>query len=124
MNDLIYESINIDVIEDVEGDALLIKGVANAYLSKEDKEVVIDDWGTAFNPMAFSIETYANNPVILAHHVMSNPIGTATKVEKREDGLYIEAMVYKHSDPTTYYNLRNKVIRMFSVGVHIQEEYW
>ena len=122
-DNIIYDSVVIDTIEDVEGDALLIKGMANAYLSK-GKEVVIDDWGTTFTPMSFDIVEYVNNPVILFQHDMSIPVGTATKVEKREEGLYIEAMIYKNSDETTYYNIRNKVIRMFSVGVHIQEEYW
>lgn len=124
MENMIYESVSIDTVEDVEGDALLIKGMANAYLSKDREEVVIDDWGTTFSPMSFNISGYVNNPVILSDHDISLPVGTATKVEKRDVGLYIEAMVYKHSDPTTYYNLRNKVVRMFSVGVHIQEEYW
>lgn len=124
MENIIYESVTIDTIEEVDGDALLIKGMANAYLSKEKEEVVVDDWGTTFSPMSFGLDTYINNPVVLSNHNTHLPVGTATKVEKREDGLYIEAMVYKHSDETTYYNVRNKVVRMFSVGVHIQEEYW
>ena len=124
MENVIYESVTIDSIEDIDGESLLIKGMANAYLSKDDKEVVVDDWNTTFTPMSFKIDNYINNPVILAQHDTHTPIGRAVKVEKREDGLYIEAIVFKNSDPVTFSNLRNKVITTFSVGVEIKQDYW
>lgn len=117
-----YETIQIDSVEDVDGESLLIKGYANAY-KKEDK-VVIDDYNTTFQPSAFKLDNYKKNPVLLANHDINLPVGRVTLVEKRDDGLYIEAVVFKKSDPTTYYNIRNKVVTAFSVGAYILEDYW
>jgi len=118
----VYETVKIDSVEEVEGESLIIKGYANRYTINSD--VVIDDYNSTFMPTAFNIENYKKNPVLLADHNIEKPVGRVTLLEKREDGLYIEAVVYKHSDLTTYYNIKNKVITSFSVGAYVKEDYW
>ena len=118
----VYETVKIDTVQEVDGESLIIKGYANKYLV--DGKVVIDDFNSSFTPSSFNVDSYTNNPVLLSDHDMSKPVGRVTLIEKRTDGLYIEAVVYKHSDETTYYNIKNKVVTSFSVGAYIKEDYW
>jgi HK97 family phage prohead protease len=118
----VYETVKIDSVEEVDGKSLIIKGYANRYAL--DGEVVIDDYGTSFMPTSFNISNYKKNPILLVDHDVTKPVGRVTLVEKRKDGLYIEAEVYKNSDRTTYHNICNKVISAFSVGAYIKEDYW
>jgi len=118
----VYETITISSIEDVNGDSLVIKGYANKY--KVDGEVIIDDYDSVFAPTSFLIDNYKKNPVLLVNHDITVPVGRVTLLEKRTDGLYIEAVVYKDSDPTTFNNIRNKVITAISIGAYIKEDYW
>lgn len=118
----IYESVAISSVDSIEGDTLKIKGYANRY--SVDGSPVIDDFQTTFKPTSFQIDNYKKNPVLLFNHDMSMPVGRVTLLEIRSDGLYIEAIVYKESDPTTYHNIRNKVITSFSIGAYATEQYW
>jgi len=120
---MVYEQIDIKTVEEPDGETLLIKGYANRYM-EEDGTIVVDDWGTTFDPLSFTLDTFKNNPVLLNGHDNSKPIGRVTTIEKRETGLHIEALVFKGSDETAYFNIKNKVITCFSVGVDIKEDYW
>jgi HK97 family phage prohead protease len=120
---MVYEQIDIKTVEEPDGETLLIKGYANRYM-KDDGTIVVDDWGTTFEPLSFNLETFKNNPVLLNNHDNSKPIGRVTVIEKRETGLYIEALVFKGSDETAYFNIKNKVMTCFSVGVDIKKEHW
>lgn len=62
---------------------LKIAGIANA--------AIVDRVNEMLDPRGAVLTNYMNNPVILADHNYSRPIGMATLVEAKDDGLHFEA---------------------------------
>lgn len=121
--DLVYDYVSLYTVEDVEGEYLVVEGYANKFKNANGDEVV-DDYNTSFSPLSFQWENYLKNPIVLYMHNLEVPIGRVEEISKKDNGLYIKAKIFKHSHPVAYYNVRNKVVTGFSIGVRILEEYW
>ena len=92
-----------------------ISGYANKYLNQEG-EVIIDRSDESVIPTAYKLDYYLKNPVVLFQHDLNRPVGKATKVELRQEGLYVEVEVYRDVDSSVYNAVKNGVLRAFSIG--------
>lgn len=78
------------------------KGVVKiaGYANKFGK---IDSYGTRFDPASVILERFNSNPVLLFNHDVMQPIGKVVKVEKRDDGLFVEAELSNSNAPQVAY---------------------
>lgn len=63
----------------------------------------IDSYGTRFDPASAILERFNDNPVLLFNHDVMQPIGKVVKVEKRDDGLFVEAELSNSNAPQVAY---------------------
>ncbi len=94
-----------------DGDTLRISGYAN-------KLGVVDSYGTRFDPKSIILERFRKNPVLLFNHDVDKVIGKVTKVEEREDGIYVEAEISNSSAPHVAYVrdlIREGCLKAFSI---------
>lgn len=101
-----------------EGDdePLKIKGLASTP--------TIDRYEDIVEPGAFkkSIRNeYKKNPIILLQHNPERPIGKAIDMRVTPEGLNIVALIY---DEETKKNIKNEILRAFSIGFRVKKYYF
>jgi len=97
-----------------ENDELIIEGYANTVTKDRAGDVIPKEAWETSNALA----NYQKNPVILAYHNHSMPIGSMIDFEVTELGLKIKAKISKGAGQV--YNLiKDGVLRTFSVGFRI-----
>ena len=101
---------------DTEEGELIIEGYANTVAKDRGGDVITASAWQTQN----SLENYKKNPVILAFHDHSKPIGTAVEVEPTELGLRLVAKISKAAG-ALYELVRDNVLRTFSVGFIIHD---
>ena len=108
--DTLIKSVEIDK---VDGD-LIIKGFANTTVKDRSGDVIPKAaWD---NPKALS--NYLKNPIILANHDYSDPIGSMVSFSVSEKGLEITAKI--SADSGKWFKLiQQGIMRTFSVGFGI-----
>lgn len=122
MNELVYDHITFSDVSSTDEDVLIVKGYANRFLY--EGQVEVDSHGTAFTPAAFNLDNYKLNPVILYMHDMYRPIGKALVLKVTDQGLYLEAAIYKDINKEAFVAAKNGVLNGFSIGIRIYyEEY-
>jgi len=107
---------------DTTDDYILISGYANKYVTSG--EAVVDMEGTIISPAGIDLSRFEKNPIILYEHVSGASVGRATVAEVREDGLYLEAKIFKDIDPIVYAKVKNGVVNTMSVGMIPTDGYW
>lgn len=108
------------ISEDDGGDTLIIKGFANTTTRDRVGDVIPKEaWES---PSAMT--NYQKNPIILAHHDYTAPIGKMVAFEVREEGLYIEAEISKYADESIRGLIQDGVLKTFSVGFSIKDAEW
>lgn len=101
---------------DSEDESLIIEGYANTISKDRAGDVIpASTWRKAG-----ALQNYRKNPVILAYHSHSNPIGKAIEVEPTDLGLKIKAKISKAAGKE-YQLIKDGVLSTFSVGFMIKD---
>lgn len=105
-----------DVVEkDSKSDTLTIKGYANTVSKDRSGDVIVKEaWEKG------GMDDYLKNPIILAFHDYSRPVGTTVDYNVTDKGLEIVAEISKAAGEV--YNLiKDGVLKTFSVGFSIKD---
>jgi len=105
-----------DVVEkDGKSDTLTIKGYANTVSKDRTGDVIVKEAWTKGG-----MDDYLKNPIILAFHDYSRPVGTTVDYNVTDKGLEIVAEISKAAGEV--YNLiKDGVLKTFSVGFSIKD---
>lgn len=96
-------------------DELLITGYANT--------ITKDRYGDVIPAYAWNEEALANfrkNPIILAFHNHSEPIGTAVDISSDENGLKLTAKISSAAGKV-YQLIKEGVLKAFSIGFYVKD---
>lgn len=104
---------------DSDTDELIIEGYANTITKDRAGDVIPKEAWEA--PSALG--NYQKNPIILAYHDHSNPIGNMIDFEITEFGLKIKARISKAAG-RVYTLVKEGVLKTFSVGFRILDAEW
>ena len=96
---------------DTEDDTLVIKGMANTVAKDRAGDVIVAEAWTTSN----ALTNYMKNPIVLAFHNHSLPIGSVVKITPTALGLEVEAEISKAAGHV-YDLIRDGVLKTFSVG--------
>ena len=98
-----------------ESDSITIKGYANTVSKDRSGDIIVKEaWEQG------GLDNYLKNPVILAFHDHSRPIGSAVNYNVTDKGLEIVAEISKAAGEV--YNLiKDGVLKTFSVGFSIKD---
>lgn len=106
---------SIKQAEDSE-ESLLITGYANTVAKDRAGDVILASaWETSG-----ALANYMKNPIILAFHDHSKPIGKALSVTPTTQGLEVEVEISKAAGPV-YDLIRDGVLKTFSVGFRCKD---
>ena len=100
---------------DDESTELIIEGYANTTSKDRSGDVVLKDaWENG------GLKNFKKNPIILAFHDRSKPIGKAIGYDITDKGLYISAQISKAAG--NVYNLvKEGILKTFSVSIAIKD---
>lgn len=104
-------------VEKAAGDSgeLVIAGLANATTKDRMGDVILQEaWNKG------GLDNYAKNPIILAFHNHSKPIGKALDVTSSIDGLQIRAQISKAAGDV-YELIKDGTLKAFSVGFIVKD---
>lgn len=103
------------VSSDDDGD-LIIEGYANTITRDRAGDVIpAETWNKAG-----ALQNYFKNPILLAYHNHSMPIGKVLEIEVRELGLYVRAKVSQAAG-NIYGLIKDGILSTFSVGFMIKD---
>lgn len=108
-----YATLDV-VVDSCENEVILITGFANKFL--HDGDVIIDRSDEAVNPLGVDTKNFKLNPILLFNHDFNQPIGKIIDIIVSEEGIKITAEVYKTSNPIVYENVKNGILKAFSIG--------
>ena len=102
-----------------ENDSLIISGYANTTSKDRAGDVILASAWTTSN----ALQNYMKNPIILAFHDHSRPIGKALNITPTAQGLELEVEISKAAGPI--YDLINEgILKAFSVGFKCLDAEW
>ena len=101
---------------DDESSDIIISGYANTVTKDRAGDVIPKDTWLKSN----ATSNYSKNPIILAFHDHSKPIGKATNWYADDNGLFIEAKISKGAGDV-YHLIKDGVLSTFSVGFYIHD---
>jgi len=103
------------VEKEMSGDFLTIKGFANTVSKDRSGDVIVKEaWEKG------GMDDYLKNPIVLAFHDYSRPVGTTVDYRVTDKGLEIVAEISKAAGEV--YNLiKDGVLKTFSVGFNLKE---
>lgn len=93
------------------GDSLVIKGFANTVTKDRAGDVILASAWETSNALA----NYMKNPIVLAFHDHSKPIGKTLSIVATSMGLEVEVEISKASGPI-YELIKDGILKTFSVG--------
>lgn len=94
-----------------DSDTLVITGMANTIAKDRAGDIILASaWETSG-----ALMNYMKNPIVLAFHDHSKPIGKMISVTPTSMGLQVEAEISKAAGPI-YDLIKDRVLRTFSVG--------
>lgn len=103
-------------VNEASGD-LVIRGYANTISKDRAGDVIpADTWRTSN-----ALTNYLKNPILLAFHDHSLPIGEVTEINITESGLEVVARVVKSAPANVYGLIKEGILKSFSVGFRILE---
>lgn len=124
-----FSIIQKDVAEiiDTTGEPSVIKisGYANWSGNDESGKTYIDLTGDVVVPHGTDTSVWETNPQILWQHNRDLTIGKGLRLEKRLDGLYLEAEIHADAmDQKDWYRLKSGLVSMFSIGFRTLDGEW
>lgn len=93
------------------------------YANRFDKP---DSYGTRIDPKSVALERYNTNSVILFNHDVDKVVGKATKIEQRDDGLWVEGELSTSEQPIVAYVrdlVKEKMLKGLSIRFGEKAEY-
>lgn len=106
---------NTKSAEDDSGD-LIIEGYANTTCKDRAGDVITEEFWKGRH----ALKDYRKNPIILAYHNHSKPIGKAIVFESTDKGLFIKARISKGAGEV-YALIKDGILTAFSIGFVIDE---
>jgi len=113
-----YQEMQVKEIQTNDDESLSVSGYFNRY-KLGSGELVKDSDGDSILPSDMSLERYKINPIILANHRHSEPIGVCTELQLRDDGVWGVAKIYKKLDERMYNAVKLGVVKTFSIGFSV-----
>lgn len=104
---------------DSEDSPLIIRGYANTVSKDRAGDVIPKDAWLGKN----ALPNYEKNPIILAFHDHSMPIGKMVSYDVTDEGLQIEAEISKAAGPV-YQLIKDGILKTFSVGFRCLDAEW
>lgn len=104
------------VLYDEESTDLVIEGYANTI----SKDRVGDVIPSSTWEKSVALENYKKNPIVLAFHNHSMPIGKTIELAVTSMGLYIKARISKGAG-NVYQLIKDGILSTFSVGIMIKD---
>lgn len=102
------------VTESDSGD-LIIRGLANTVAKDRAGDVIPSStWQTSS-----ALSNFMKNPILLAFHDHSIPIGEITDILITPEGLEVEARIVKSAPSNIYGLVKEGILKAFSVGFRI-----
>ncbi len=102
---------------DDENSEIFIEGYANTTdIDRSGDTILSTAWGSG-------IENYLKNPIILAYHNHSNPIGRTVDYRIDPKGLWIKAKISAAAEEV-YKLIKDGVLTAFSVGFRIKDAFY
>jgi HK97 family phage prohead protease len=96
---------------------LTISGYANYSGPDSTGKTYVDLVGDVVSVEGMDVSMWASNPIILMNHSRDQVIGRGIKVEKRSDGVFIEAEIHKEAmTPQDWYRIKAGLICRYSIG--------
>jgi HK97 family phage prohead protease len=119
------KSLGADV-EDKTGEGILhISGYANWCGKDEYGKTYADLAGDVVIPHGMNTDVWAANPQIFLGHDRDKTIGKGIRLEKRDDGLFLEAEIHADAmDPKDFYRVKSGLLSMFSIGFRTLDGEW
>ena len=110
---------NFNVVEkqakDGDENSIIIEGYANTTSKDRVGDVIIQEaWTNG------GLDNYMKNPIILAFHDHTKPIGKTTEVSVEAKGLKISAEIFK-SAGDIFDSIKNGILQTFSVGFRVKD---
>lgn len=102
---------------EAEGGGLVISGYANTTDKDRAGDIILRSAWEAEGALA----NYKQNPILLAFHDHSKPIGNVTSFEITDKGLWVEASISRAAPDNLYDLVKDGVLRAFSVGFRALE---
>ena len=96
---------------------IVIEGFANRFA--KDGKLLVDRGNDLIPPEAFNLDEFKALPIIFFNHDRDMPIGKATSVQVKEDGLYIKAKLSSSNHPEierVRTLVKEGILKAFSVG--------
>jgi HK97 family phage prohead protease/HK97 family phage major capsid protein len=100
----------------VENEDLIIKGYANTVDKDRAGDIITD----SFWKGTHALKDYKKNPIILAYHDHSQPIGKAIEMEVTPKGLLLTARISKGAGPV-YDLIKDGILSAFSIGFVVDD---
>lgn len=69
---------------------------------------------------ATQLTNYRKNPIVLAYHNHSMPIGIVEELEVRDEGLFVKARI-SNTIPAVYNAVKKNILKAFSIGFRLNE---
>ena len=100
---------------DEESDKLVIEGYANTTSKDRVGDVIMQEAWTKGG-----MDNYLKNPIVLAYHDHSSPIGEVVDYGISDKGLYVVAEISKAAG-NVYQLIKDGILKAFSVGIGIKD---
>lgn len=109
---------SIELVEKAAGEedtAITIKGYANTTTKDRMGDVIVEDAWTKGG-----IDNYKKNPILLAYHNHSRPIGKVTEISVDKKGIQIVGKISKAAGDV-YELIKEGILKAFSVGFVVKD---
>ena len=104
-------------LKEVKGEEedLIIEGFANTTDKDRGGDVVLEEaWSKG------GLDNYLNNPILLAFHDHSRPVGTMLEYGVNNKGLHITGKISKGAGEV-YDLVKDNILKAFSVGFRVKD---
>lgn len=105
---------NITKSEDEED--IVIEGMANTTCVDRAGDLI----PRATWEKASQLENYMKNPIVLAFHDHSKPIGVVEHIEVQDEGLFVRCRI-SNTLPTVFQQIKKGILKAFSIGFRLHE---
>lgn len=113
------------VVDQTSDSVIKIAGYANWAGSDEYGKTYVDLTGDVVIPSGVDTSVWSLNPQILWQHDREETIGVGLVLEKRQDGIYIEAEIHRSAmEDKEWYRVKSGLVKMFSVGFRTLDGEW
>ena len=106
---------NLQVKENSEGNSLTIEGFANTTNKDRVGDVILEEAWTKGG-----LDNYLKNPIVLAYHDPTQPIGEVVDYAINNKGLHVMAEISKAAG-NVYELVKQGVLKAFSVGFKVKD---